>query len=103
MVTHSATYLATDTFPAIVIESTFSFWVGICRYLVILVGICTHEPQWYADVVMRSSFATSSGNISMARHETLLLTIPLKLDFVKVIKFSENHLGKTQMVYSNRE
>ena len=72
-------YHVADTFPTIIIESTFSYYLWL--------GICCHEPDWidrYLErYVSRFCFTSSFWNIFIARHLPTLVTIPL-LDFFAI-------------------
>ena len=74
VVTRGITYLLTDTFQAIVIESTFSL-LFLGKY------IYCHEPHrvdTYPDVAITFLFSPFHfGNISISRHRASLLTIPI--------------------------
>ena len=97
MVTREITYLLTDTFPAIVIESfLYYLWVGIYY----------HEPC-RIDIHPDVFYPTSSINISIARHRASLVTIPL-LDFViihwiqwihRIQWIQPKSLGKTSLIH----
>ena len=77
MATRNIVYLATGTFPVIVIESKFSLLYHWPR-----VGIFCHWPNWmynYPGVASNSYFinTASSGNATIVRHMVFLVTMPL--------------------------
>ena len=86
MITSGMTYLVTDIFPAIVIDSTFLLLVGRC--LLLLATQNRYPPKCGYKNVWKYVF--------FARHRASLLTIPF-LDFIEFSEFSKSHLGKIQM------
>ena len=71
MVTRGITYLVTKTFPAIVIENTFFYYLWAGRYLLPQAILNTYPPRCSNNNFF---FPTSSWNTSLARHSASLVT-----------------------------